>query len=284
MADGDISASGQLLEDPSISATGHPLSEGKGIVTNSLSSDEKCYKDTWEALAGNDHAAERGPIDDMDNDTAIADLVAKGTCIPRARVEFVEGNCDYNYKVIWNGTAGRSLVFQRKRILSDKHPWIDGYQHPFVVVSKQPNRMFLKRTRGEGPENVDTHTWRVYLQTNSDHHKRMVTAIRYFVSRQTWPLQRIIVNDHGSRHERGKANSIAASAAGQAPVNCEHVGRVLRTLHALSDAWTESTRILSAISPAERRAASRRFLADTGAGPARCGQKRRWLLNSCVQR
>ena len=123
MAVWDISAPGQLLEDPSISATGHPQPQQR---RSSLSSDAICYRDTWIALAKMDHAAERCPIDDKYNDKAIDDLVARGTCIPEARVEFVEGNCDYNYKVTWDDAAGRSLDVQSKVILSHKHPQADG--------------------------------------------------------------------------------------------------------------------------------------------------------------
>ncbi len=43
-----------------------------------LTCDERCYVDTWTSLLRMEFAAEQGPIDDMDSDVAMEDLVREG--------------------------------------------------------------------------------------------------------------------------------------------------------------------------------------------------------------
>ncbi len=187
----------------SISATGHQPSEGKGSVTDSLSSDEQFY------------AAERSPIDDLESDTALDD---QGTCIPQAHVNSVQDDDEYAYEMRWRGHAGRALGLNSQVTLPRRHPWLDAFPHPFVVMKKEPNRLLLQRTKGEGPNDVDTDTWRVDLEISSVSHARIFNAVGYFASRQTWPLYQLVVCDIGDDSEKSVANSIAASATGQAAV------------------------------------------------------------------
>ena len=74
------------MADGGISATGHELSEAADSDTSGrgrehddgLTCDERCYVDTWVALLRMELAAEQGPIDDMDSDLAMEDLVRRG--------------------------------------------------------------------------------------------------------------------------------------------------------------------------------------------------------------
>ena len=134
----------QYMADGGISATGHELPEGEDSDTSGtgrehgdgLTCDERCYVDTWTSLLRMELAAEQGPIDDMDSDVAVDELVRRGTCIPRAGVVSVVGG--YDYEVRWTGDAGRAIAVGSQVVLSRVHPWLDAYRHPFVVLQKEP--------------------------------------------------------------------------------------------------------------------------------------------------
>ena len=212
----------QYMADGGISATGHELPEGEDSDTSGtgrehgdgLTCDERCYVDTWTSLLRMELAAEQGPIDDMDSDLAVEDLVRRGTCVPRAGVVAVVGG--YDYEVRWTGDAGRAIAVGSQVVLSRVHPWLDAYRHPFVVLQKEPFKLVMRVTKGAGPDDVGTGDWRVDQAINTVSHDRMVRCVNYFAAQQTWPLQRLIVNDLEEVDARAVANSIDASAAGQA--------------------------------------------------------------------
>ena len=131
----------KYMADGGISATGHEPREGEDIDTSvsgrkhgdGLTCDERCYVDTWVSLLRMELAAEQGPIDDMDSDLAVEDLVRRGICIPCAGVAACRNVVGgYEYEVRWTGDAGRAIAKGSQVILSRVHPWLDAYRHPFV--------------------------------------------------------------------------------------------------------------------------------------------------------
>ena len=133
----------------------------------------------------------RTPIDVMDSDVAMDDLVRSGTCIPRACVSVVG---DSDYEVVWSGFAGRSIAVGNQVILSRSHPLQDARRHPFVVLRKERFKLVMQLTHGVGPEDVGSGEWRADQAVNSVSHDHMASCVQYFAAQQTWPLQRLIAN------------------------------------------------------------------------------------------